>query len=814
MSLFSLIVPTRARVPQLRRFLQTVCETAHDPASLEVIAVIDDDDRETQAFSFTHVKFTPVLVRPGQTMGNLNLAGYRAARGEYLMLVNDDVAVRTDGWDKQLRQVLGSYSDGVVLAHVNDLLFRDTLCTFPAMTRAFCEMAGGICPAQYRRYRIDDHIHHVFDLIHLLGHTRRVYLPDVVFEHDNLTRDSAGALVYAPEPAVHGSDSELFEKLISERRRLAVDCVDRIEGSSAAAERAGRLRRLEAFPDPLAVRRREHAQWWRLGNPLIPTSNRYRYSASARGRFWLENTAAELAARSRVFRWLGGGIPKQLFDAAWYRKNNPDVRDHRNLLLHYLRHGGFEGRDPNPHFDSAWYLETNPDVAASGLNPLVHFVRHGASEYRSPNLLFDLRYYESQNPEAAGSGVNLLGHFISQGLPDGQSPLASLTAGEYDARLHGIAPASIRVTAPAPLSIVIPTRNRKDVLARTVDACARVANGLDCELIVVDDGSTDGTAEQIREHALKTPRLRVTSVSAGGPARARNLGAAQARHDVIVFLGDDIVPANDDFLRIHALKHAEHPQPDFALLGKVEWPRDPDFCVNFAMAEAQSAGTQFAYSRLRPGNFAGWQYFYTSNLSVKKALFGDWITGGFDAGFSAAALEDIELGYRVWRSRQGLRLYYDPASLGLHYHHHTLTSLLHRQNQVGQSVRRMLDLHPELLDEYGIRNLLGALQVRPIPEGDQAAHRLKGRLDAVKDWAVRIEARGGLGSEAWHSALVAALLELSVHEGYVLTWPGQEVNLAAARKMMLDVLFSRIRNAAGLARFAFWVLEIGRGKTR
>ena len=180
---FSLIVPTRKRTQRLRRLLDSIAATSRSPRQIEVIAVIDSDDTGSMSFSYTEIAYHPVIVSPGQTMGALNLAGYRATAGQYLMLLNDDVVVRSPGWDAELEQVFTAWPDGIVLAHVNDLLFRDTLCIFPCVTRVFCELAGGICDPAYRRYRIDDDLHNIFDLIHLLGYTRRVFLPQVVFEH-------------------------------------------------------------------------------------------------------------------------------------------------------------------------------------------------------------------------------------------------------------------------------------------------------------------------------------------------------------------------------------------------------------------------------------------------------------------------------------------------------------------------------------------------------------------------------------------------------------------------------------------------------
>ena len=65
-----------------------------------------------------------------------------------------------------------------------------------------------------------------------------------------------------------------------------------------------------------------------------------------------------------------------LFDPSYYLKTNPDVAAAGvNPLMHFLKQGWTEGRDPNPLFDTSYYLETNPDVAAGGLNPLMHFLK-------------------------------------------------------------------------------------------------------------------------------------------------------------------------------------------------------------------------------------------------------------------------------------------------------------------------------------------------------------------------------------------------------------------------------------------------------
>ena len=77
--------------------------------------------------------------------------------------------------------------------------------------------------------------------------------------------------------------------------------------------------------------------------------------------------------------------------------------------------------------------------------------------------------------------------------------------------------------------MVIPTRNRAGMLLRMLDACHRHGAGSELEFIVIDDGSSDETAELMREFAGGFPNLRWQSTPLQGPGRARNLAAAFAR---------------------------------------------------------------------------------------------------------------------------------------------------------------------------------------------------------------------------------------------------------------------------------------------
>src|SRR4030095_11223398 len=71
------------------------------------------------------------------------------------------------------------------------------------------------------------------------------------------------------------------------------------------------------------------------------------------------------------------------FDASWYAARYPDVAAANiDPLVHYLKRGGVERRDPGPTFSTAWYLQRYPDVNAGRINPLVHYLTYGAAEGR------------------------------------------------------------------------------------------------------------------------------------------------------------------------------------------------------------------------------------------------------------------------------------------------------------------------------------------------------------------------------------------------------------------------------------------------
>lgn len=276
------------------------------------------------------------------------------------------------------------------------------------------------------------------------------------------------------------------------------------------------------------------------------------------------------------------------------------------------------------------------------------------------------------------------------------------------------------------LSVVIPTKDRAEALARTLDALeAQRADGASLEVVVVDNGSSDGTVAKVRarEGAAALP-IHLLERPEGGPAAARNAGVAAASGEVLLFLGDDTEPAEEGLLLAHLDLHAARPEPAYGVLGRITWtPRKP---VTPFMHWLENGGPQFHYCDLQAGPVDASSYFYSSHASLKRSFFEQ--AGGFDERFPTAAVEDTELGVRL--ADAGLELDYHPELLVLHDHPTTPEQSLRRSIAVGRSAALYNRLrperpHPGVQEPRGLvwsatqmaAPLLGRLAKLPLPHG-------------------------------------------------------------------------------------------------
>jgi glycosyltransferase involved in cell wall biosynthesis len=285
----------------------------------------------------------------------------------------------------------------------------------------------------------------------------------------------------------------------------------------------------------------------------------------------------------------------------------------------------------------------------------------------------------------------------------------------------------------APLaSVIIPSRNRSQHLARTLSSFVRQTE-TDFELVIVNDGGSDGTDQVIEQYA-KRLRLQYVRRRHGGRAAARNAGISRAAGTLLIFSDDDrivvpafiaehiaafaadsagrivlgeqrgIVPVLDERINIG---HAElltilRRQPQ--LLGcettTSSWITPEDVETQFdAIARSFGIPEAFWEDRVRPvvaqygeqleGFFLPWAIGATGNLSVPKALVLN--AGGFDERFVGWGLEDVELHYRL--ATAGTRTVVCHRAQNFHQVHDRGGS---RMDEWRANAARLLDKHPHL----------------------------------------------------------------------------------------------------------------------
>src|SRR5262249_37965000 len=158
------------------------------------------------------------------------------------------------------------------------------------------------------------------------------------------------------------------------------------------------------------------------------------------------------------------------------------------------------------------------------------------------------------------------------------------------------------------------------MVVRAVSALAAQRFDSGFEVIVVVDGSRDGSAQALRD--LSLPFLKVLEQSNSGAAAARNRGAAAARGEILLFLDDDML-AHSRLLAEHDRSHADGAD---AVLGHI--PLYPTLDGNFLTTEYEIFAEDRASRLSRPGSELSLQDLLTGQLSVKREIFEKF--GGFD----------------------------------------------------------------------------------------------------------------------------------------------------------------------------------------
>lgn len=262
------------------------------------------------------------------------------------------------------------------------------------------------------------------------------------------------------------------------------------------------------------------------------------------------------------------------------------------------------------------------------------------------------------------------------------------------------------------LSVLVCTYNRRAVLAECLDRFEdQDAPTGSYELVVVDDGSDDGTADLLAARAWSVPAT-VRTRPNGGLAAARNTGLAAAGGDRVLLVNDDTI-ADRGLVRRH-LEAGRGPDARLALLGTFEQPPDAQRTGLTRLLERRSY--VFDFAGMTPGTVYDWRRFWTCNVSLP--LDAARRVGGFDEGFRHYGCEDADLAYRVFGDGPAVR--FDDRARAIHRHVLTPSAFRDRQRLVARAHVRLFAANPAALDhpEFGgLRHLTLETLERVVEQG-------------------------------------------------------------------------------------------------
>jgi glycosyltransferase involved in cell wall biosynthesis len=226
------------------------------------------------------------------------------------------------------------------------------------------------------------------------------------------------------------------------------------------------------------------------------------------------------------------------------------------------------------------------------------------------------------------------------------------------------------------ISVIVPARNAAGPLDECLSALSRQTLPRDCfEIIVVDDGSSDGTLEVAQRWGV-----RIISQPKSGPAAARNFGVSQARGDLVLFTDADCAPAGDWIERLSQALI----DPEVVGAKGAYRTRQREIIARFVQLEYEEK-----YDKMRHDRYI--DFVDTYSAAYRRAVFETY--GGFDPAFPRASGEDVEFSYRL--SGHGCKMVFVPQAIVYHRHVDTVVGYLRRKFYVGYWRILMYRRHPQ-----------------------------------------------------------------------------------------------------------------------
>jgi glycosyltransferase involved in cell wall biosynthesis len=252
------------------------------------------------------------------------------------------------------------------------------------------------------------------------------------------------------------------------------------------------------------------------------------------------------------------------------------------------------------------------------------------------------------------------------------------------------------------LSVVLCSLNGADGVDRALAALAQQTIAPAMQVVVVDDGSTDGTAGVARAHGAHVVRHEVNR----GLSAARNTGIAEATAPVVAFLDDDCIPDRDWAERllgaytdatVMGVGGEILPTPGSGLFGRYLERHNPLEPLEADLGRSETLPYRLAlylrrqWSERKPHGLRDVYGLVGANMSFRREALAQ--IDGFDERFTFGA-DELDLCVRLRRARPDERFVLEPAAVIRHDFDSTLSDMLRRSRAYGRGSARMFRKWP------------------------------------------------------------------------------------------------------------------------
>jgi len=218
----SILTPSRGRPEMAARFASSVIDTAYIPEDIELLFYVDNDDPRLSAYADWHLicpgNVKVIIGEPMRTSMSWNILA-KQCTGDILIMGNDDMMYRTEGWDHILLKRIAQFKNGIYVAYFDDGINGESHAAFPIVSRLWYETLGYFTRESFHFLYTDTWISDIGKKL-----DRMCFIPEVMCEHLHFTTGKMQADETTMRPRrgnAKEQDKDLYEGTDQIRQREA-----------------------------------------------------------------------------------------------------------------------------------------------------------------------------------------------------------------------------------------------------------------------------------------------------------------------------------------------------------------------------------------------------------------------------------------------------------------------------------------------------------------------------------------------------------------------------------------------------------------